>query len=109
MSIIATKRYVKFAKEGYWIIDTRTSLDSVVYAFRKGLSPETIAQSYPFLDLEKVYGAIAFYLANRSEIDAYLLAEEQAFDCMPQPIEVDAPSLYQKLLVAKESSQQGLY
>ena len=107
MSIVATKPYVEFENEGYWIIDTRTSLDSVVYAFRKGLSPETITQSYPCLDLEKVYGAIAFYLAHRSDIDAYLLAEEEAFDSMPQPIEVDAPSLYQKLLVAKESSQQG--
>lgn len=106
MSAVATKSYIEFKDNGYWIIGTRISLDSVVYAFRKGLSPESIAQSYPLLDLEKVYGAITFYLANRSDIDAYLASEEQAFDVMPQPLQVDAPSFYQKLVAAKQSSQQ---
>ncbi|MBE9079029.1 hypothetical protein IQ241_17285 [Romeria aff. gracilis LEGE 07310] len=41
----------------------------IVNAFRQGLLPKSMAQSYPRLELEKVYGAIAFYLANRSEID----------------------------------------
>ena len=106
MTVIATKPYVEFKKQGYWIIGTRVSLDSVVYAFRKGLLPESIARAYPLLDLEKVYGAITFYLANRSDIDAYLISEEQAFDAMPQPLHIDAPSLYQKLIAARESSQQ---
>ncbi len=91
----------------YWIIGARISLNSIVYAFRQGLFPENIAQSYPLLGLEKVYGAITFYLANRSDIDAYLLAEEQAFDAMPHPLETDAPSLHQKLLSANQSSQQA--
>ena len=107
MPIVETKPYVTFENEGYWIIDTRISLDSVVYAFRKGLLPESIAQSYPLLDLEKVYGAITFYLANRADIDAYLTSEEQAFNAMPQPLEAGDPSLYEKLLAAKTSSQQA--
>lgn len=107
MPIVETKPYVIFENEGYWIIDTRISLDSVVYAFRKGLPPESIAQSYPLLDLEKVYGAITFYLANRSDIDAYLISEEQAFNATPQPLEADDPSLYEKLIAAKTSSQQA--
>lgn len=107
MSVVTTKPYVEFENEGYWIIGTRISLDSVVYAFQKGLLPESIAQSYPLLDLEKVYGAITFYLANRSDIDAYLASEEDAFNAMPQPLQVDAPSLYQKLIAAKESSRQA--
>ncbi|MEM7794564.1 MAG: DUF433 domain-containing protein [Cyanobacteria bacterium P01_C01_bin.118] len=107
MPIVAIKPYVKFENEGYWIIDTRISLDSIVYAFQKGLLPESIAQSYPLLDLEKVYGAITFYLANRADIDAYLTSEEQAFNAMPQPLEADDPSLYEKLLAAKISSQQA--
>lgn len=106
MTAVAIKPYIEFKNQGYWIIGTRISLDSIVYAFRKGLHPESIAQSYPLLDLEQVYGAITFYLANRSDIDAYLLSEEQAFDSMPQPLQVEAPSLHQKLLDAKKSSQQ---
>ena len=107
MTAVATKPYVEFKKQGYWVIGTRVSLDSIVYAFRKGLLPESIAQAYPLLDLEKVYGTITFYLANRSDIDAYLISEEQAFDAMPQPLQVDAPSLHQKLLSARESLQQA--
>lgn len=48
--------------------------------------PESIMQSFPLLSLEQVYGAIAFYLANRAEIDVYLTAKEAAFDAMPQPL-----------------------
>jgi len=48
------------------------SLDSVVIAFLEGHSPETIQQLYPALSLEEVYGAVAYYLANRNEVDQYL-------------------------------------
>ena len=106
MPATAIKTYVESKNGGYWVIGTRISLDSIVYAFQKGLTPESIAQSYPLLDLEQVYGAITFYLANRSDIDTYLIAEEQAFEAMPQAIQAEAPALYQKLLAAKKSSQQ---
>ncbi len=48
------------------------SLDSVVIAFQEGQSPETIQQLYSALSLEEVYGAVAYYLANRNEVDQYL-------------------------------------
>ena len=51
---------------------TRVMLDSVVAAFQQGHSPETIQQEYPALTLEEVYGALAYYLANRDEVDRYL-------------------------------------
>jgi uncharacterized protein (DUF433 family) len=53
------------------IAGTRISLDSVVHAFCRGESPETICQNFELLRLEEVYDAIAYYLANRAEIDAY--------------------------------------
>jgi len=58
------KRYIQQRENGYWIEETRISLDSVVYAFLNGESPESIAQNFPLLMLEQVYGAITFYLAN---------------------------------------------
>ena len=57
---------------GYWIKGTRISLDTIVYAFQRGAAPETIRRSFPLLSLEKVYGALTFYLAHEEEIDAYL-------------------------------------
>ena len=71
------KEYVEERGGNYYIADTRISLDSIVHAFRRGESPETICQNFELLRLEEVYGAIAFYLANQAEIDAYLLRQDQ--------------------------------
>ncbi len=73
-------QYAKKGKSGYQIAGSRVSLDSIVYAFQRGASPESIQRSFPTLSLEAVYGAIAFYLANQEEVDGYLLASEQLFD-----------------------------
>jgi uncharacterized protein (DUF433 family) len=105
MPVLAPKSYVEYRSNAYWVEGTRISLDSIVYAFQKGASPEGIVQSFPLLTLEQVYGAIAFYLANRTEIDAYLVAEEEAFDAMPQPLRIDDPVLYNKLMAAKAAIQ----
>ena len=54
------------------------SLDSVVHAFRRGESPETILEHFPAIGaLAKVYGAIAFALDHPHEMDAYLAAQER--------------------------------
>jgi len=54
------KVYVEERDGGYWIAGTRVSLDSIVYAFRRGAAPESIRRSFPVLTLEEVYGAITF-------------------------------------------------
>lgn len=105
MSVTTAKSYVEYRNEAYWVEGTRISLDSVVYAFRDGLSPESIVQSFPLLTLEQVYGAITFYLANRTEVDAYLAAEQAAFDAMGQPLQASDPALYTKLVAAKASQR----
>ena len=51
------------------------SLDSLIHAFHRGESPETICQNFELLHLEEVYGAIAYYLANQITLDAYLLSQ----------------------------------
>ncbi|MDY6781021.1 MAG: DUF433 domain-containing protein [Cyanobacteriota bacterium] len=105
MTVSTAKSYTEYRNEAYWVKGTRISLDSVVCAFQQGLSPESINQSFPLLTLEQIYGAIAFYLANRAEIDAYLAAEEAAFDAMPQPLKTSDPALYDKLIAAKLTRQ----
>jgi len=51
---------------------TRVSLDSVIYAFLDGSTPEEIVQQYPSLRLADVYTIVAYYLDNRAELDSYL-------------------------------------
>ncbi|MCZ8125410.1 MAG: DUF433 domain-containing protein [Microcystis sp. LE19-114.1B] len=87
--------------EEYWLKGTRISLDSVVYSFLNGESPESIAQNFPLLSLEQVYGAIAFYLANRELVDAYLKKGEAEFQQLQQSCREKSPLLYQKLKAAQ--------
>jgi uncharacterized protein (DUF433 family) len=97
-----SKEYVTKINEAYRISDTRVSLDSVVYAFLNGLSPESIVDSFPTLTLEQVYGAIAFYLANQAEINAYLRQGEAEFAELSQKLREANPLLYQKLMAHKK-------
>lgn len=68
--------YIEYRDGGYWIKAKRVSLDSLVYQWREGLSPETIRDCYPVLTLKEVYGAISFYLDHQAEIDDYLRQAE---------------------------------
>ena len=92
----------------YRIAGTRVSLDSIVYAFLEGDSPETIARSFPALTLEQVYGAIAYYLANRAEIDAHLKMEEADFEQRRQLAREQNPKLYKKLEEARRAKESAV-
>lgn len=51
---------------------TRVTLDTVVQAFREGLTAEEIQQQYPAIGLSTVYSAIAYYLQHQGEVDEYM-------------------------------------
>lgn len=97
--------YIEKRDGGYWVAGTRVSLDSVVYAFLRGAAPESIAQSYPVLSLEEVYGAIAFYLANQVEIDALLAKNDREFEVLRKQTRDANPNLYKKLEEARQQIQ----
>ena len=90
----------------YSVSGTRVALDSIVYAFLSGQSAEAIAQAFPVLNLEQVYGAIAYYLAHREGIDRYLAARRQDFDAARQAARQADPMFYQKLNDAKKHTPQ---
>lgn len=98
-------QYVEHRGAEYWIAGTRVSLDSIVYAFLNGQTAESIAQAFPVLTLEQVYGAIAYYLANRTEIDAYLEKGRTDFEAMRQQAHKTDPMFYQKLADARRQMQ----
>lgn len=100
-----SNQYVEQRDEGYRVAGTRVSLDSIVYAFLDGQTAESIAQSFPVLTLEQVYGAIAFYLANRSEIDIYLTQVRVGFEALRQAARDADPMFYQKLADARRQRQ----
>ena len=59
--------YIEQRDGNYYVAGTRISLDSIVHAFRRGESPETICQNFEVLPLEEVYGAIAYYMKSSGE------------------------------------------
>jgi uncharacterized protein (DUF433 family) len=101
-----TKQYIEQRDQGFWIENTRISLDSIVYAFLNGESAESIAQNFPLLSLEQVYGAITFYLANQALIEQYLKIGQAEFDQLKQSIRKENSSLYQRLKAAQVNKQK---
>lgn len=59
------------------VADTRIPLETVLLEFRSGKPPEAIVEQFPALKLEDVYVVVAYYLTNRSTMDAYLRQVEQ--------------------------------
>src|SRR5713101_1034831 len=94
--------YIEQRNEGYYVTATRISLDSVVYAFNRGDSQERILEEFPLLEkLSRVYGAIAFYLDHKAEIDKYLEQTQREFEASGIPLEQANPALWEKIQRAR--------
>src|SRR2546425_11962894 len=98
------KEYVELRSGAYYIAGTRVSLDSVVYAFLRGESPEGIAESFPALGLEQIFGALTFYMANQEIVDRYLSEGRREFEILRQQAQRDHPALYAKLADARRKT-----
>lgn len=100
--ITSMSEYVEKKDETYRITGSRVSLDSIIFAFQRGASPESIQRSFPTISLEEVYGAIAFYLANQREIDEYLKAGDAAFSELDALSRSKHSDWYNRLRVKKK-------
>jgi len=96
--------YIEQRDGAYAVAETRVSLDSIVYAFLEGQSAEAMAQAFPVLTLEQVYGAITYYLAHRDEVDRYLESRRRDFAAARQALRDDDPMFYQKLAEARKQT-----
>jgi len=102
-----TKEYIEQRDGGYFIKGTRVSLDSAVYSYLRGESPEGIAESFPALGLEEIFGALAFYLANRATVDQYLDEGRRDFEALRHQARQLNPALYAKLAEGRTLSPKG--
>ena len=96
--------YVDQRNGGYYVAGTRVSLDSVVYAFLRGESPEGIAYEFQALTLEQIFGSLAYYLANRAAIDEYLRQGEIEYDRLYEEARAKSPEFYAKLDAARDAT-----
>ena len=93
--------YIEQRNGGYYVAGTRISLDSVVYSFNEGQSPEAIQEDFPLLKRSQIYGAIAFYLDHQAEIDKYLVDTKREFERRAIPLEQHNPMLWAKIQRAR--------
>ncbi len=70
---------------------SRVTLDVLVQAYESGMEPEGIVRAYDTLDLADVFGAIAYYLRHRAEVQAYLRRREEEAAQLRELIEASQP------------------
>lgn len=66
------------------IAGTGVTVRRIVGWYKLGLSPEEIADEFGHLTLAQVYTGLAYYHANREEIEADLAAEEAEIERLEQ-------------------------
>jgi len=75
MSLSATTTPIPLVSDSDGVLrvgTSRVTLDTLVAAFREGLTAEGIVEQYPSLELGDVYSVIGYYLHHQDEVDAYL-------------------------------------
>jgi len=84
---------------------TRVTLQSLLASFLDGATPEQIVQDFDTLKLADVYTVIAYYLANRAAVDAYLQEERKQGEEVRQKMEAifDQAGLKERLLARQKA------
>jgi uncharacterized protein (DUF433 family) len=58
---------------------TRVTVHQIVTCYQQGLTPEEIGDQYLHISLAQVYAALAYYHANRDEIEREIESETADF------------------------------
>ena len=53
------------------------SVQSIAIDYKAGMTPEKIAEEFPHLTLAQIYAGLAYYHANKDEIEADIAAYYQ--------------------------------
>jgi hypothetical protein len=85
-------------------VGSRVSLASIVHAYWNGDSPEAIVHSFPALSLEKVHGAIAFYLHHQEEIDRDFSRQEARWEQLRR----ESEATHEELLGRLRDHREGI-
>ncbi|MEG3846295.1 DUF433 domain-containing protein [Microcoleus sp. herbarium19] len=62
------------------IAGTRITVENIAIDFNAGMSPQQIIDERPHLTLAQIYAALAYYYANKKQIDAEIAAENAEWE-----------------------------
>ncbi len=69
------------AKDGtVYVKGTKVALEGIVFAHRRGCSPEEIQRTFDAVSLGDVYSVIGYYLHRTKEVEEYLEEYERDWD-----------------------------
>ena len=72
--------FVESRDGSFYLRGSRVPLAHLVREFQQGEPPEAIRAHYPTLSVEQVYGAIAYYLGNKEEVEKDIAEREREED-----------------------------
>jgi uncharacterized protein (DUF433 family) len=75
----------------------RLGLEQIVERYHEGYSAEQIALEYPGVDLEQIYGVIAYYLHNKDAVDAYIARIDAAAAARYREWSAQMPEISQRV------------
>ena len=89
---------------------TRVTLDVVIARFEQGATPDDIHDSFDVLPINDIYAVIAYYLANRDELEAYTQRRAEEGERLRQEWEAKHPpkvtrAELERRLVARKADQ----
>ena len=59
---------------------SRITIQRIATLYQQGQDADEIARTYPHLSLGQIYAALAYYHANRAEIDVELASADAEYD-----------------------------
>ncbi|PSQ95704.1 MAG: hypothetical protein BRD55_08685 [Bacteroidetes bacterium SW_9_63_38] len=84
--------------------DTRVLFELVIRSYLRGHTPEEIVRQYTTLTLADTYGAIAYFLAHRDQVEEYLQEREEGAREMRETLEDAGVAVNVSLSQAGENS-----
>jgi uncharacterized protein (DUF433 family) len=87
---------------------TRVTLHTLISAYRLGESPEALHEGFPTVPLADIYAVIAYYLANRDTVDAWMQRIDAEAARHRQEAEArDHPPTKEELLARLDAKKRG--
>src|SRR5215470_14956060 len=111
MSLTVTTEPIPLESDADGVVrvgSSRVTLDTVVAAFREGMTPEGIVEQYPALRLAEVYSVIGSILSYPAEVEAYLRDRQRLAEAVRQENEARFdPTGVRDRLLARRGTGEG--
>lgn len=100
--------YVRAQDGNLYVGESRVTLDSILIPWQAGQTPEQIQADFPGVPLADIYGAIAYYLRNREEVDAWLREGDKLYERQRAEQQAANPEFYTRMRERMEKARRRL-